>query len=550
MFYRYDNALSNIPYLTINDKTVVIISLSLFLRTNKGLRMRNPVFNKTQNFTQTKTSSTNDLPTWKILLVDDEQEVHKVTEMALKNFKFDERSLEFLVAFNAEQARKIMENEPDIAIALIDVVMETDHAGLELVDYIRNSLNNHSVRLILRTGQPGQAPEETVIQHYDINDYKEKTELTVQKLMTLFYATLRSYRDIITIENQKQGMRHVIESSVEVLRSTTLNKFANSVLQQLLQLMKLSKSAIYCTTFHAENDERQSKAIAATGDYSQCITQESLIHFPTIVNNRLKHALKDKRSLQYPDAYVVYTKNDNGYENLLYVELERNIESFDHELLELYCTNVAIIYENLLLNEEIQESQSEIVYMLADAVEQRSKETGAHVKRVAYISEKLAKYAGLDDTEAEQIKNAAPLHDLGKIAIPDYILQKPGKYNNSERKVMNTHSEIGANILSKSRKKLLHAAADIAYTHHEHWDGNGYPNGTKGENIPISGRITALADVFDALSSKRCYKEAWATEGVKHYISEASGKQFDPNLVKILIDNFNEFCEIRTLYPD
>ena len=520
------------------------------MRMNKGLRMRNPVFSDTQESTSTKTSSANDLPPWNILIVDDETEVHKVTEMALKNFKFDGRSLQFLKALSAKQARNIIENEPNIAIALIDVVMETDHAGLELVEYIRNSLNNHTIRLILRTGQPGQAPEETVIQHYDINDYKEKTELTVQKLTTLFYATLRSYRDIMTIEYQKKGLRNVVESSVEVLRSTTLNKFANSVLQQVLQLMKLSKSAIYCTTIHAESDERQSKAIAATGDFAQCITQESQTDFPLIVNNRFNHALKHKRSLQYPDAYVVYTKNDNGYENLLYVELERNIESFDHELLELYCTNVAIIYENLLLNEEIRESQSEIVYMLADAVEQRSRETGAHVKRVAYISEKLAKYSGLKDTEVDEIKNASPLHDLGKIAIPDHILQKPEKFNANEREIMNTHSEIGANILSKSRKRLLHAAADIAYTHHEHWDGKGYPNGTAGENIPISGRITALADVFDALSSKRCYKDAWDSEGVKNFISNGSGKQFDPQLVNILIENFDEFCDIRAQYPD
>ena len=443
-----------------------------------------------------------------------------------------------------------MSTHDDIAIALIDVVMETDHAGLELVEFIRNKKMNQTIRLILRTGQPGQAPEEDVIRAYDINDYKEKTELTVQKLMTLFYSTLRSYRDIVTIENQKNGLKNVVSSSVEVLRSTTLNKFATSVLHQVLQLLNLSKSAIYCTTFTNDDEERNTKAIAATGDFAHCFTQELESEFPDLVNRRFNYALKNKRSNQYEDAYVVYTQNKSGHENLLYIDLERSITAFDLELLDLYCTNVAIVYENLLLNEELRESQSEIVYMLADAVEKRSKETGAHVKRVSFISEKLAQYSGLHEIEVEEIKNASPLHDLGKIAIPDNILHKPGKFDSVERDVMNTHAEIGATILSKSRKKLLNAAADIAHTHHERWDGNGYPNGLAGDNIPISGRITALADVFDALSSKRCYKDAWDIEGVKAYIGEESGKQFDPALVNILLNNFDEFCDIRTRYPD
>ena len=513
--------------------------------------MRNPVFTKTKSDQATYLKNVNsELPPWKVLIVDDEIEVHRVTEMALKNFRFDQRPLKLLKATSAFQAEKILETEDDIAIALIDVVMETDHAGLELVDFIRNRKMNQTVRLILRTGQPGQAPEEEVIRAYDINDYKEKTELTVQKLKTLFYSTLRSYRDIVTIENQKNGLKNVVSSSVEVLRSTTLNKFATSVLQQVLQLLNLSKSAIYCTTFSNDGEDLNTKAIAATGDFANCSTQDLESEFPDIVNRRFNYALNHKHSNQYEDAYVVYTQNKSGHENLLYIDLERSITAFDQELLDLYCTNVSIVYENLLLNEELRESQSEIVYMLADAVEKRSKETGAHVKRVSFISEKLAYYSGLHELEVEEIKNASPLHDLGKIAIPDDILHKPGKFDEIERDVMNMHAEIGANILSKSRKKLLNAAADIAHTHHERWDGNGYPNGLAGNNIPISGRITALADVFDALSSRRCYKEAWDVDGVKDYIAEESGKQFDPTLVNILIKNFDEFCDIRTRYPD
>lgn len=512
--------------------------------------MENSIFTRTKQSSIEQENRTNTFPPWKIVIIDDEEQVHKVTELALKHFTFDSRSLQFIKASSANQAKHIFKNEENIAIALVDVVMETDHAGLDLIDYIRNELNNHTTRLILRTGQPGQAPEEKVIKQYDINDYKEKTELTVQKLVTLFYSTLRSYRDIITIEKQKNGLRNVVESSVQVLRSSTLNIFATSVLKQVLQLLNLSKSAIYCTTLSISKGERTTNAIVATGNYSNCISETTNIHFPEIVAQRFDQTLAIKHSLQFEDAYIVYTQNDSDYENLLYIELDREISNFERELLELYCTNVAIIYENLLLNEDIRETQAEIVYLLADAVEKRSKETGTHVKRVSLIAEKLAQYLGLSDYEIEQVKSASPLHDLGKIAIPDNILHKPGGFNNEERAVMDTHAEIGSNILSKSRKKLLNAAAQIALTHHEHWDGKGYPNGLSADDIPIFGRITALADVFDALGSKRCYKESWTNDHIKQFLLDASGKQFDPKLVNIVIDNYDEFCEIRRQFPD
>ena len=135
--------------------------------------------------------------TWKILIVDDEPEIHAVTKLALSDFEFQNRNLEFISVFNGEQAREVLLKERDIAVVLLDVVMETDDAGLRIADFIRNEANNHFIRIILRTGQPGQAPERDVIINYDINDYKSKTELTAQKLFTVVIAALRSYRDIV-----------------------------------------------------------------------------------------------------------------------------------------------------------------------------------------------------------------------------------------------------------------------------------------------------------------------------------------------------------------
>ena len=153
---------------------------------------------------------------WKLLLVDDEPEIHEVTRLVLGNFRFEGKPLQFLSVYNVEQAKRLLEMHDDIAVTLLDVVMETETSGLELVKFIREDLHNHQIRIVLRTGQPGQAPEHEIISNYDINDYKEKTELTSQKLATVMFASLRAYRDIMTIEANKRGLERVIAASAHI----------------------------------------------------------------------------------------------------------------------------------------------------------------------------------------------------------------------------------------------------------------------------------------------------------------------------------------------
>jgi response regulator RpfG family c-di-GMP phosphodiesterase len=182
--------------------------------------------------------------------------------------------------------------------------------------------------------------------------------------------------------------------------------------------------------------------------------------------------------------------------------------------------------------------------------ESRSKETGNHVKRVAEYSKLFALYYGLSKEEAELLKQASPMHDIGKVAIPDAILNKPGRFDENEREIMNTHAMLGYEMLKHSKRPILKAAAIVAKEHHEKWDGTGYPNGIKGENIHIYGRITALADVFDALGSDRVYKKAWDDERIFSLFKEERGKHFDPKLVDIFFENLDEFKKIREKLKD
>jgi putative two-component system response regulator len=213
-------------------------------------------------------------------------------------------------------------------------------------------------------------------------------------------------------------------------------------------------------------------------------------------------------------------------------------------------------YENNLarkvsdLTHEIEATQREIVFTMGAIGETRSRETGNHVKRVAEYCYLFATKYGLANSEATLFREASPMHDIGKVGIPDSILNKPGKLDADEWEIMKTHAEIGYDMLKFSERPLLKAAATVALTHHEKFDGSGYPAGTVGEDIHIYGRILALCDVFDALGSDRCYKKAWPDDEIWSLIKDQSGKHFDPALVDIFFDNLDQFLTIRESLRD
>lgn len=212
----------------------------------------------------------------------------------------------------------------------------------------------------------------------------------------------------------------------------------------------------------------------------------------------------------------------------------------DLERLGLTAVYSAKTVESAMLTSELEATQREIIHILGEASESRSQETGGHIQRVAGISAKLAIAMDLPAEEVEKIRLATPMHDLGKIGIPDSVLNKPGKLTDEEYAIMKTHSELGYNMLASSKRKLLRYAANVARSHHERWDGRGYPLGLKGSEIPLAGRICAVADVLDALSSPRCYKAPWPEEKVKDEFRKMSGSQFQPEVVDALLENWED----------
>ncbi len=489
---------------------------------------------------------------WKVLIVDDERGVHDVTHLSLKNFEFAGRGLHFLDAYSTESARHILNTHTDIAVALVDVVMEDEYAGLDLVRYIRQTLGNELIRLVLRTGQPGQAPERDIIREYDINDYKEKTELTAQKLYSTIYTSLRSYSDLLALESNRRGLEHIVRASARLFTTHTTDGFIQSVLEHLVGLLYLDEDiqSASCESFVSEQRGDHNAVIAATGRFTNLIGTDPDRGMDNALHTLVRQARNKRQSIIRDREFIGYFRPRDDHDNIIYITGTRPLSQRDLGLIDLFLHHVSVAYDNALLHNEIQDTQRDMVYMLGESIETRSRETGQHVRRVAEYSRLLAIGAGLSEREADIIKAAAPLHDFGKISIPDVILHNPGRLTADEWEIMKTHASIGEELLGRSEREILKVASIIAGQHHERWDGNGYPRALKGTNIHIYGRIGAIADVFDALGSKRSYKEAWPLDRIVQFFVQERGEHFDPNLVDWLLENLTLFKMVRARYPD
>lgn len=235
------------------------------------------------------------------------------------------------------------------------------------------------------------------------------------------------------------------------------------------------------------------------------------------------------------------TKPFNRVELLMRV---RNLLEAHQAHLLLHDQKVMLEQMVKIRTEELHSTRLQIVRRLGQAAEFRDNDTGMHILRMSQISVCLAKALGWDDNSCDLLLNASPMHDVGKIGIPDAILLKPGKLDIHEWEIMKTHATIGGRLLEGDNSDLISMARDIALTHHERWDGTGYPNRLAGKDIPLSGRIVAVADVFDALTSDRPYKKAWEVKDAIELINTESGKHFDPDIVIIFNKILHEIVEI------
>ena len=484
------------------------------------------------------------LPPYKILIADDDEDIHKITRLMLQGFEFEGRSLSLLHAHSGQEALEVCQKNPDIAILFLDVVMETKHSGLDVVRVLRESFGNNLTRIILRTGQPGQAPEEEVIKKYDINDYRLKTELTLKTMNTILYSALRNYRDLVNIDTHRLGLQQIVKSSSKVLQMSSMDDFFRNILYELdnfqlynINHLPVQKEDKTLDGFVATDKDGDYHIVASAGRYGAFLDENLQ---DTSLYPKFKGLLtQDKTSaIQIlNDGFIVGISSQNHMNNYAYIE--GNPENYDFDLINIFTSNYAVALDNFIINNMLQSTQREIIFALAETVESHFEETGSHIKRVTKMMYNFSLLKGYSHGEAELIELASSMHDLGKIAISSDLLKKPGKLTKEEFELIKTHTQHGHRILNSSYLPALSLAAEIAYTHHEKFDGTGYPRGLSGSDIPVVARMMAIVDVFDALTHKRVYKDAMPILDALEYVKSEKGKHFDPEMVDIFIENLD-----------
>ena len=482
---------------------------------------------------------------WRVLIVDDDVDVHAVTRLALRNVSFKGRELELFSAYSGAEGFQILRDTPDIALVLLDVVMETDDAGLILARRIREELGNQIVRVVLRTGQPGQAPEQRVIIEYDINDYKAKTELTTQKLFTTVISALRAYESLMMLERSRIGLGKILAGATNLYQVHSLREFASGVLNQVSAILDVGADGVLCVMCDKAG---LPTVIAATGNYAPLADEETMPPEHPLLPAIVKAFAEKHSQVEHP-ANVLFIRTQEARELCISVTPPWPLAPIQRDLLEVFCDRIAAAFDNLYMFTQLRRAQEATVIALADLAEFRDHGTGGHVRRVQNLSTQIAaamKARGCDDPALtpqllDMIGLASILHDIGKVATPDQVLLKPGLHTPEERRVMEAHAEIGQAVLQRAAQMVdgvsyLTYGAEIAGGHHEHFDGRGYPGGLAGRAIPLAARIVAVVDVFDALLDRRPYKQSWSRADALAYVRERRGTQFDPEVIDALLD--------------
>lgn len=305
---------------------------------------------------------------WKIAVIDDDPAVHDGTRFALSDYSLNGQSLEILSAYSAAEGRKLMAEHSDIAAVLLDVIMETDVAGLELVEYIRNEIRNETVRIILRTGQPGQAPERRVIVQYDINDYKAKTELTADKLFTSLTAALRSYQQLERMVQTRRGLEIIIDAASTLYDFKSMQRLAEGVLTQLASLLNVDCAGILVLRDNGGIDPELS-VLAGSGCYSRFIGFTSSKALDPELREMVEAAFQRRKNEFADHRSVIYLRTGSGREVVVLLQAERELSETDRSLVEIFSSRLSIAFDNVILYQQLQDANAQ----LEDRVAQRTR---------------------------------------------------------------------------------------------------------------------------------------------------------------------------------
>jgi response regulator RpfG family c-di-GMP phosphodiesterase len=492
-----------------------------------------------------------DTKPWKVLIADDDADVHVATKLVLSNFEFENRGIEFLDAYDGKTACDLIEANPDTAVVLLDVVMESVDAGLRAIQRIRDDIGNHMVRIILRTGQPGHAPEKDVVLKYHINDYKSKSELTADRLFTSLVSALRSFEDLQAIQSHREGVVKVLDAVASMdFRSQKL--FASGLLGQLRTLLGLGKQDLLLI-IRRQDEGGRDVVMAAVGGrepviggpIGDALDAEGIHYLDRVFSSGVAH-VGAKQSIflvSLPDLADV----------AVYVGGPSKIGEDELNLINMFCMKIVLAYQNFEFVEHSRLDQYAEIALLAKVTGRAvflsipyiasygrlSRDIAQHMKEARALRATYSRFP-------ELIERAAMFADIGNDSLPPGILEKPAELSPDEQTQVRTHPERGERLLREVHSavatgRVLGLAREIVLTHHERFDGTGYPARLKGTNIPVSGRIVAVANSYTAITSRRPWRAAYSHEQALEMIRQNAGTVYDPKVVDSLIAVIDAF---------
>jgi signal transduction histidine kinase len=388
---------------------------------------------------------------WKVAVIDDEPAVHEGTRFALHDYRLNGQGLEILSAYSAAEGRQLMRNHPDIAVVLLDVIMETDLAGLQLVEFIRKDLKNDTVRIILRTGQPGQAPERRVIVDYDINDYKAKTELTADKLFTALTAALRSYQQLQRMVDTRRGLEIIIDAAPTLFDFRSVQRLAEGVLTQIASLLNVDCAGIL--VLRERRDAEAFSVLAGSGCYSRLIGGNAA-HILDEELRQLVHEAFARRQHEFsPRRSVLYIKTLSGREVVVVLEAARQLSDTDRALVEIFCSRFSIAFDNVILYEQLQRSNVRLEERVAERTQDLTTANRRLAAQWARLRQANTFKSEILGTVAHDLKNPLGVI-LGRTEILREMIAKAGALNNGVEAQL-AHIRDAANRLTEMVDDLV-----------------------------------------------------------------------------------------------
>ena len=497
---------------------------------------------------------------WDVLVVDDEPNVQEVTALALSRLAFEGVPLRLHFASSAEAAIELLHKIPGVSVVLLDVVMEHEASGLELISYVRDRMKNPYVRFILRTGQAGAAPESQIIQNYDIQEYWNKVDLTVKRLRNTVISALRSYVSLVRMERRREISDFILQQSRKLQdESVDETQFVELIAKGIIGVFTNSR---YTMPHDADHTDAFSSLIlrGANGGGPLWLIASALGRFEAWAGAPIE-ALPDEETrailldMLAQDEPIMMAQDDvhlrllltftapGTRQSALYLQAPAN--SIDPSYLMTLATHSQAIFKSKSAHWLTRRSYAKSALRMAGIVETRLGGNEDYLRRMSRQVQLLAQRAGCDAREAHQLSQAAALHDLGNIKLPDAVLIKPGPLTAGEWALVRTHPQLGHDLLAASSLEDLQFGALIALEHHEKWDGSGYPHGKRGLDISLGARITSIIDVHDRMTSDRPYRKALSTAEALEFLRAKAGADFDPDLVAMFFEIYDEIAAAK-----